>query len=116
MPNQLGELDDVFGALSHPARRGVVHRLSAGPAAVSELAEPFDMALPSFLQHLRVLEEAALVDSEKAGRVRTYRLTPRPLADAQGWLQRQRTLWERRFDQLDDYLYELDAQQQETDP
>lgn len=113
MPNQLTELDDVFRALSHPARRHVVWRLSAGGAAVSELAEPFDMALPSFLQHLQVLEAAGLVDSEKVGRVRRYRLTPEPLRAARGWLDEQRASWERRLDQLDAYL--LDLEQQETD-
>lgn len=113
MPNQLIELDDVFQALSHPARRHVVRRLSAGTAAVSELAEPFDMALPSFLQHLQVLEACGLVDSEKVGRMRRYRLTPDPLRAAQGWLDEQHAIWERRLDQLDDYL--LDLKQQETD-
>lgn len=70
-------------------------------AAVSELAAPFDMALPSFLQHLQVLEAAGLVDSEKIGRVRRYRLTPEPLRAALGWLGEQKAIWERRLDQLD---------------
>lgn len=113
MPNQLTALDDVFQALSHPARRHVVRRLSAGVAAVSELAAPFDMALPSFLQHLQVLEDCGLVDSEKLGRIRRYRLTPEPLRAARGWLDEQKATWERRLDQLDDYL--LDLEQQEMD-
>jgi DNA-binding transcriptional ArsR family regulator len=112
MPSQSTELDDVFQALSHPARRDVVRRLSTGAAAVSELAEPFDMALPSFLQHLQVLEACGLVDSEKVGRVRTYRLTPTPLRAARGWLDEQKAIWERRLDQLDDYV--LDLRQWET--
>jgi DNA-binding transcriptional ArsR family regulator len=82
-------------------------RLSAGPAAVSELARPFGMALPSFTQHLAVLEGCGLVRSRKVGRVRTYRLVPQPLAAAEHWIAQQRAVWERRLDQLDDYLRQL---------
>ena len=74
---------------------------------MSELAKPFDMALPSFVQHLKVLEGCGLVRSNKVGRVRTYRLVPRRLRVAEEWLVRQREMWERRLDQLDDYLMEL---------
>jgi DNA-binding transcriptional ArsR family regulator len=74
---------------------------------VSELAEPFGMSLPSFLQHLDVLEGCGLVKSRKAGRVRTYRLTPQPLRAAEGWLERQRSIWNRRLNQLDTYLADL---------
>lgn len=73
---------------------------------MSELAEPFHMALPSFSQHLDVLEDCGLVRSSKAGRVRTYRLAPQPLKSAEGWLAKQRSLWTRRLDQLDAYLKE----------
>lgn len=102
------ELDRVFQALSDPTRRAVLQRLSSGTAAVSELAQPFDMALPSFLQHLQVLERSGLVRSRKAGRVRTYRLAPEPLKAAESWLGKQRALWERRLDQLDAYLLTLE--------
>ena len=97
-------IDGVFRALSDPTRRRVLARLSRSPASVSELAEPFGMALPSFVQHLRVLEGSGLVRSTKAGRVRTYRIVPRRMQLAAHWLARQRDLWERRLDQLDDYL------------
>jgi DNA-binding transcriptional ArsR family regulator len=70
------------------------------------LARPFAMALPSFTQHLDVLERSGLVASHKRGRVRTYRLVPTSLRAAQDWLAVQRDLWERRLDQLDDYLKE----------
>ena len=100
-------LESVFRALSDPTRRRVVERLSRGAASVSELAEPFDMALPSFVQHLRVLEGSGLLRSTKRGRVRTYRLDPKRLTLVQGWLARQRAVWERRLDQLDAYLNEL---------
>ena len=108
MPNQSGtQLNSVFHGLADPTRRAVLERLSSGPAPVSELARPFDMALPSFLQHLGVLEKSGLVASRKEGRVRTYRLVPRPLTLAESWLEQQRSVWNRRLDQLDAYLYEL---------
>jgi DNA-binding transcriptional ArsR family regulator len=108
MPNQrVVQLDRVFHGLADPTRRAVLGKLSNGPAAVSELAEPFNMSLPSFLQHLDVLENCGLVKSRKAGRVRTYRLTPQPLRVAEGWLEKQRFLWNRRLDQLDTYLTDM---------
>ena len=108
MPNQqASQLNRVFHGLADPTRRAVLERLSSGPAAVSELAEPFSMSLPSFLQHLGVLEDCGLVKSRKAGRVRTYQLTPQPLKLAEGWLEKQRGLWNRRLDQLDTYLADL---------
>lgn len=106
MANHQHQLDHVFRALSDPTRRAVLERLSRGPAAVSELARPFDMALPSFTQHLGVLEKSGLVTSRKLGRVRTYRLAPKPLKAAEHWMARQRSLWQTRLDQLDRYLTE----------
>lgn len=107
MPNQSIQLDRVFHALGDPTRRAVLARLSGGAAPVSELARPFRMALPSFTQHLDVLEGCGLVRSRKVGRVRTYRLEPKALKAAEGWMAEQRALWERRLDQLDDYLLTL---------
>ena len=107
MPNNHVQLDRVFHALSDPTRRAVLTRLSDGPLPVSELARPFHMALPSFTQHLGVLEECGLVRSQKRGRVRTYRLTPEPLKAAEHWIERRRVLWELRLDQLDNYLEAL---------
>lgn len=100
-------IDRVFRALSDSTRRRVVERLNRGPASVSELAEPFAMALPSFVQHLRVLEDCGLVTSRKCGRVRSYELVPKRLRAAEDWLLRQRVLWEKRLDQLDSYLASL---------
>ena len=97
----------VFRALADPTRRAVLEQLSRAPASVTELAEPFDMALPSFLQHLTVLEASGLVRSRKSGRVRTYRLSPDPLRHAEDWLARQRSLWERRLGQFDAYVTAL---------
>jgi DNA-binding transcriptional ArsR family regulator len=115
MPQQTAELDRVFQALSDPTRRHVVERLGAGSASTTELAEPFTMALPSFIQHLSVLERAGLVTSIKRGRVRTYDLAPATLATVDDWLARQRRLWERRLDQLDDLLRTLDPKTSTTE-
>jgi DNA-binding transcriptional ArsR family regulator len=107
MPRTAEPIDGVFRALSDPTRRQVLARLSRSPASVSDLAEPFDMALASFVQHLQVLERCGLVRSNKRGRVRTYRLVPGQMRLAEDWLAQQRSLWERRLDQLDDYLTEI---------
>ncbi len=110
MPNRSGSagpdasIEQVFKALADPTRREVIERLGRAPASTSELAAGFGMALPSFQQHLRVLESCGLVSSHKQGRVRTYRLRPAPLERAAGWLDQQRRRWERRLDQLDDHL------------
>ena len=109
----ISPVDGIFRALSDPTRRHVVERLSAKPASVSELAAPYRMALPSFVEHLKVLERAGLVRSRKVGRVRTYRLASERLKLAEGWLGRQRTMWERRLDRLDDYLMKLKEEQPE---
>ncbi|MEX1154540.1 ArsR/SmtB family transcription factor [Parvibaculum sp.] len=107
MPNQQIQLDRVFHALGDPTRRAVIRRLGQGPAPVGELARPFKMALPSFMQHLAALEKCGLVRSRKTGRVRTYQLVPKPLKAAEKWMVEQRDLWERRLDQLDDYLMQM---------
>jgi DNA-binding transcriptional ArsR family regulator len=99
--------DDVFYALSNSTRRKVLHQLAAGPATVSELAAPFDMKLPSFVQHLSVLEQSRLVKSKKLGRVRTYEIDPKRLKVAEDWLSEQRQLWEARLDQFDQYVKQL---------
>jgi DNA-binding transcriptional ArsR family regulator len=97
-------LDHAFQALANPTRRAVLERLGKGPATVSELAKPFGMALPSFLQHLQVLEASGLVQSRKRGRVRTVRIRQRNLERAVSWLAAQQEIWDQRLDQLDDYL------------
>lgn len=104
MPNHQQQLSRVFQALSNPTRLAVLERLSRGPAAMSDLAQPFDMALPSFAQHLGLLEECGLVRSQKRGRVRIYRLAPQRLRAAEQWMAKQRAFWERRLDQLDRFL------------
>jgi DNA-binding transcriptional ArsR family regulator len=104
MLNHLAPLDLTFQALADPARRSMVERLSRGPATVSELAQPLSMSLPAVLQHLGVLEASGLVRSEKVGRVRTCHIEPKALRTAEQWISERRTVWERRFDRLADYL------------
>jgi len=100
MTNYNPELDDVFRALGDPTRRAVLQRLLAGPSPVKQLAQPFDMALPSFLKHIAVLEECGLISSRKVGRVRTCSISPRKLGEAESWLRQQREIWEGRSDRL----------------
>ena len=107
MTNQELALDRSFHALADPTRRGMIAQLCRGPASVSELAAPLTMALPSVMQHLQVLEESGLVRSEKVGRVRTCRLEPRALGQAERWITSRRALWERRLDRLGDVLADL---------
>lgn len=104
MPNQSASLDLAFHALSDPTRRAVVSRLVEGELPVSALAEPFDMALPSFTQHLKVLEDCGLIASEKRGRSRWCRLVPQRLDEAAEWMMAERERWSARLDRLDAYL------------
>ena len=107
MPKQSARLDQVFQALADPTRRAVLERLGGGPASTLELARPFGMALPSFTQHLGMLERFGLVTSTKTGRVRTYALAPKPLQQAADWMTDRRKFWERRLDQLDEHLLSM---------
>ena len=111
MPNQNAQLDRVFHALSDPTRRAILSRLIRGPASVSELARPFSMAMPSLLQHLRVLESSRLIRTEKVGRVRTCEMQPTTLDAAEGWLARQRELWEGRLDRMEAYVSKLQGKE-----
>src|ERR1043165_1866184 len=104
--------DAVFYALSNSTRRKVLEQLAAGPATVSELAAPFDMKLPSFVQHLSVLEESRLVKSKKHGRVRTDEIAPERLKVAEDWLLEHRQLWEARLDRFDQYVNQLKRRNQ----
>ena len=106
MPSEVLVLDQVFQALANPTRRDVVARLGRGPAPMTELAKSHNMALPSFLQHLQVLEKCGLVRSQKAGRVRTFELVTEPFQEAETWMTTHRRQWETRLDQLDQFLLE----------
>jgi DNA-binding transcriptional ArsR family regulator len=111
---QSAVVDGVFGALSNSTRRKVLEQLSVGPATVSELAAPFDMKLPSFVQHLSVLELSRLVKSRKRGRVRTYEIAPERFKLAEDWLTEQRQLWEARLDRFDTYVKHLNEGNQKS--
>jgi DNA-binding transcriptional ArsR family regulator len=101
------ELDALFQSLADPTRRAILARLAHGAATVSELAEPFDMALPSFMGHLKKLEEGGLIATTKAGRVRTCHLKTGAFGPARDWMAEQRLLWEGRHDRLEAYLATL---------
>ncbi len=106
-PPSPAQIDAIFRALADPTRRKIVERLGEGAASVSTLAADHRMALPSFVEHIKVLEGAGLVRSKKSGRVRTCELAPEKLGVAQSWLDRQRAIWEARLDRLDNYLLAL---------
>jgi DNA-binding transcriptional ArsR family regulator len=111
---QAAVADDVFYALSNSTRRKVLEQLSAGPATVSELAAPFDMKLPSFVEHLAVLEQSRLVKSKKRGRVRTYEIVPDRFHVAEDWLAARREQWEARLDRFDQYIKRLKEKESES--
>ncbi len=111
-------LDRTFSALSDSKRREILDRLGRGPASISELATPLDMSLTGLKKHVRILENAKLVSTEKIGRTRrcrlgpaetggSARLGPRPLAEVDEWLESFQRLWNERYDRLDEYLREL---------
>src|SRR5581483_1982778 len=100
----MADLDRVFQALADPGRRGMMERLSLGPASVSELGRPLEMSLAAVLQHVQVLEASGLVRSQKVGRTRMCSIDPDTLCSAERWISERRTLWERRLDRLGEYL------------
>jgi DNA-binding transcriptional ArsR family regulator len=106
MLEETHSLDRMFQALSDQSRRGMIDRLGRGPASVTELAQPLDMALPTVMKHLHVLEISGLVLSEKAGRVRTYHLRKEALASVERWITERKASWNKAFDRLDLFLAE----------
>ncbi|MCB1405430.1 MAG: helix-turn-helix transcriptional regulator [Rhodobacteraceae bacterium] len=109
------QLDALFKALADPTRRAILSRLARGQASVQDLAAPFDMALPSVMGHLRKLEDAGLIETQKDGRVRSCAIVPSALAPVRGWLDEQAALWEGRLNRLDDYVTSL-MQERANDP
>jgi DNA-binding transcriptional ArsR family regulator len=107
-------LDLLFGALADATRRGIVERLAAGEATVTELAAPYSISLPAISRHLKVLERASLITRSQQGRWRSARLSPTSLASAKTWLSLQERLWGERFDRLDDHLARLTPEQPTT--
>jgi DNA-binding transcriptional ArsR family regulator len=106
MLNHQPILDRIFHALGDPSRRAIVERLTAGEAPVSELAKPLSMSLAAVVQHIQILEQSGLIVTHKTGRVRTCRIEPRTLLDAETWIAQRRGLWERRLDRLGEIVTE----------
>jgi DNA-binding transcriptional ArsR family regulator len=106
MPNSKVTIERLFHALGDPTRRALVEKLSEGPLSVSRLAVPLDITLTAVAQHLQVLEECGLVQTEKLGRVRTCRLEPGGFSILEEWIKDRRSLWERRLDRLGEMLDE----------
>ncbi len=102
-------LDATFAALADPTRRAILARLAAGEASVGELAQPFAMSQPAISKHLKVLERAGLVTRGKDAQRRPVRLEAAPLAQAHGWLEEYRRIWEANFGRLDALLEQLQA-------
>ena len=115
MANQQARLSDVFYALADPTRRAIVGALGRGPASVSALAAPFEMALPSFMKHLAVLERSGVIRSNKVGRVRTCELRPKALSQAEQWMAGQRAMWAARTDRLAALAEQLHQEEQQRD-
>ena len=104
MEHYQARLDGVFHALADPTRRAVLGRLGQGPASISDLAKPFDMALPSFMKHIRLLEDSGWIRTAKQGRVRTCAIEKKQFAAVESWLSEQRALWEGRTDRLERFV------------
>jgi DNA-binding transcriptional ArsR family regulator len=102
-------VNDPFKALSHPIRRGIVERLAAGPATVGDATSGFGVSKPAISKHLKVLEETGVVTRTVEGRTHVLSLDTRALAGAADWMDRQRALWGRLFDVVDDYLKEEES-------
>lgn len=108
-------LSSTFAALADPTRRAILARLASGELAVTELAEPFEMSLPAISKHLKVLERAGLVERRREAQWRPARLEAGPLREATEWLEHYRRFWEERFDQLEDYLREIQREEIDND-
>jgi DNA-binding transcriptional ArsR family regulator len=109
-------LDRVFGALADPTRRGILAHLAKGDRCAGDLAKPYAMSLPAISQHLRVLEKAGLIRRSRRGRVHQLRLEASRLKKAEAWIEGHRRTWERRLDQLDEYLKELQSKENQHEP
>ncbi len=108
------QLDLKFGALADPTRRAILARLARGEASVNELAKPFNMSLPAISKHLKVLERAGLITRGRDAQWRPCRIQPAALKDVTEWLEQYRRLWEERFDRLDEYIKEIQKEEQQN--
>jgi DNA-binding transcriptional ArsR family regulator len=108
--NASQRLDATFAALADPTRRAILARLATGEASVTEIAKPFAMSQPAISKHLKVLERAGLISRGREAQRRPRRIEGKPLADANGWLERYRRVWEGNFQRLDALLNELQSE------
>lgn len=106
MPTKNIDINRVFHALGDPTRRAILDRLTAGPASVSQLAEPLGITITAVAQHLQILEESGLAQTEKTGRVRSCRIEPAGFDELERWISNHRTQWEKRLDRLGQFLIE----------
>ena len=106
------QLDRAFAAFADPTRRGILERLGAGDATISELAEPFEMSLTGVKKHIGVLEDAELVTTEKVGRARHCRLSPQRLEEVEEWIETYRRMVEARLDRLGEFLEQTKGESQ----
>ncbi|MBT2512532.1 helix-turn-helix transcriptional regulator [Arthrobacter sp. ISL-30] len=113
---QYPPLDGVFHALADPTRRAVLERLGHGPASISELAEPFDMALPSFMKHIHLLENTGWIRTRKTGRVRTCVREKQAFTAMEAWLEQQRAVWEERTDRLEQFVTAHQEKENSNEP
>jgi DNA-binding transcriptional ArsR family regulator len=115
MQTEADPLTITFAALADPTRRAILARLARGEATVTELAEPFEMSLPAISKHLKVLQRAGLIEQGRQAQWRPCRLKPERLRDVADWVGEYRRHWEASFDRLDDYLRELQSEEQSDD-
>ncbi|WP_370673601.1 ArsR/SmtB family transcription factor [Pleomorphomonas sp. PLEO] len=115
MGKYASDLDMVFLALAHPARRAMLARLGQGEATVGELAEPLGISLPAVTKHLKVMERAKLISRSRNAQWRPCRLEAGPLTAASGWIDEQRRVWEGRLDRLETYLGTLESEEGRRD-
>lgn len=109
---QADQLSSTFAALADPTRRAILARLASGEASVTELAEPFDISLPAVSKHLKVLERSGLIARSRDAQWRPCRIEARPLAEADGWLENYRRIWEASFQRLDMLLEEMKSEEE----
>lgn len=108
------QISNTFSALADPTRRAILARLALGETSVTELAEPFEMSMPAVSKHLRVLENAGLVERGRQAQYRPVKLRAEPLREAAGWIEQYRRFWEESFDRLDAYLKRLQAEEEKA--
>ena len=108
-------LDQTFAALANSTRRAILARLAKGEATVNELAEPFNMSLPAISKHIKVLERAGLIVQGQKAQYRPCTLDATPLQEISKWTEQYRHIWEERFDQLDDYINQLNPKETKND-